>query len=190
VKTLKNFLAFYGTRTLITVSTRALHWSLFWVEINSVHTTPDSLSKIHFNIIHPSSSWSELLTASLYKYESKQINEVRIYVSLPELGSLQNKEIIFKCFKCISVLPEWCRENLSHRRWYPFGLNWPSPLTWKEFQDVATIASFSNLWSACHFLSCWLDLIKFLYFANEATLHPFPVVVQETVISDLGIRHN
>jgi hypothetical protein len=49
----KNFPAFYGTRRLITMFIRALHWPLSWARsIQSLPSQP-SLSKIHFNIVHP-----------------------------------------------------------------------------------------------------------------------------------------
>jgi hypothetical protein len=55
---LKNFTAFYGTRRFITVFTRAFHWSLSWgSSIQSTPHHPISL-KIHFNIVHPPTSWS------------------------------------------------------------------------------------------------------------------------------------
>jgi hypothetical protein len=55
---LKNFPAFYGTRRFITAFTRALHWSLSWARlIQSLPSHPISL-KIHFNIVHPPTSWS------------------------------------------------------------------------------------------------------------------------------------
>jgi hypothetical protein len=52
---LKNFPSFYGTRRFNTVLTRALHWSLSWAI--SIHSIPSYLSKIHFNIVHPPTSW-------------------------------------------------------------------------------------------------------------------------------------
>jgi hypothetical protein len=45
---LKNFPAFSGTRRFITVSTRAIHWSLSWAR--SIQSIPSYLSKIHLNI--------------------------------------------------------------------------------------------------------------------------------------------
>jgi hypothetical protein len=56
VQLFKNFPTFYETQRFITVLTTALHWSLFW-DITPVHTTPSSLSKIYFYIIHPPTSW-------------------------------------------------------------------------------------------------------------------------------------
>jgi hypothetical protein len=53
VQLLKNFPAFYGTRRFITAFTTALHWSLSWARSNPPHP-----SKIHFNIVHPPTSWS------------------------------------------------------------------------------------------------------------------------------------
>jgi hypothetical protein len=52
VQLLKNFPAFYGTRRFITVFTRALHLSI--------------LSKIHFNIVHPPTSWSSQWSLSFW----------------------------------------------------------------------------------------------------------------------------
>jgi hypothetical protein len=47
VQLLKNFPAFYGTRRLITVFTRALHWSLSWARwIQSMPSHPISLRSI------------------------------------------------------------------------------------------------------------------------------------------------
>jgi hypothetical protein len=48
--------AFYGTRRFNTMFTRALHWSLSWAI--SIQSIPSYLSKIHFNIVHPPTSWS------------------------------------------------------------------------------------------------------------------------------------
>jgi hypothetical protein len=59
VQLLKNFpIIFYGTRRFITVFTRALHWSL--PSARSIQSVPSyrNLSKIYFNIAHPSTSWS------------------------------------------------------------------------------------------------------------------------------------
>jgi hypothetical protein len=56
VHLLKSFPAFYGTRRFITVPKRALHWSLSWAR--SIKSMPSYLSKIHFNIVHRSTSWS------------------------------------------------------------------------------------------------------------------------------------
>jgi hypothetical protein len=57
VQPLKNFPAFYGTWRFITVFTRALQWSLSWAR--STQSTPSHpISKIHFNIVHPPTSWS------------------------------------------------------------------------------------------------------------------------------------
>jgi hypothetical protein len=53
----KNFSIFYGTRRFITVFTRALHLVPILSEISLFHTIPSSLSKIHFNIVHPPTSW-------------------------------------------------------------------------------------------------------------------------------------
>jgi hypothetical protein len=55
VQPIKNFPAFYGTRRFNTVFTRALHWSLCLAI--SIHTILSYLSKIHFNIVHPPTSW-------------------------------------------------------------------------------------------------------------------------------------
>jgi hypothetical protein len=41
VQLLKNFPAFYGTRSFITVLTRALHWSLYWA--TSIQSIPSHL---------------------------------------------------------------------------------------------------------------------------------------------------
>jgi hypothetical protein len=55
---LKNSPAFYETRKFITMFTRALHWSLSWARsLQSFPPHPVSL-KIHFNSIHPLTSWS------------------------------------------------------------------------------------------------------------------------------------
>jgi hypothetical protein len=56
VQLLKSFPSFYGTRRFITLLTRALHWSLSWAR--SIQSIPSCLSKIHFNIVHPPTSWS------------------------------------------------------------------------------------------------------------------------------------
>jgi hypothetical protein len=58
VQPLRNFPAFYGTRTFITVFTRAFHWSLSWARSIQSIPPPSYLCKIHLNIIHPSSSCS------------------------------------------------------------------------------------------------------------------------------------
>jgi hypothetical protein len=61
VQPLENFPAFYGTRRFTTAFTRALHWSLSWarsIQSPPSHPIPSYLSKIHFNIVHPSTSWS------------------------------------------------------------------------------------------------------------------------------------
>jgi hypothetical protein len=58
VQLLKNFPVFYGTRRFSTVFTRALHWTLSWTRsIQSITSHPISL-KIHFNIVHPPTSWT------------------------------------------------------------------------------------------------------------------------------------
>jgi hypothetical protein len=47
VQLLKNFQEFYGTRRFITVSTKALHWSLSWARsIQSIPSHPLSLRSI------------------------------------------------------------------------------------------------------------------------------------------------
>jgi hypothetical protein len=53
VQLLKNFPTFYGMRRFITVFKRALQWP---------YPEPDQsyLSKIHFNIIHPTTCWASL----------------------------------------------------------------------------------------------------------------------------------
>jgi hypothetical protein len=54
VQLLSNFPAIYGTRRFITVFTRTLHRSLSCAKsIQSIPSNPLALSKIHFNIIHP-----------------------------------------------------------------------------------------------------------------------------------------
>jgi hypothetical protein len=58
VSLFKNFPAFYGTRRFITVFTSALYWSLFWTRSIQSITIPSYLSNIHFNIVHPPTSWS------------------------------------------------------------------------------------------------------------------------------------
>jgi hypothetical protein len=58
VQLLEDFPALYGTRRFISVLTRFLHWSLCWARsIQSIPSHPISL-KIHFNIVHPPTSWS------------------------------------------------------------------------------------------------------------------------------------
>jgi hypothetical protein len=52
---LNNFPAIYGIRRFIILFTRASHWSR---QIDPVHITPFYFSRIHFNIIHASTSWS------------------------------------------------------------------------------------------------------------------------------------
>jgi hypothetical protein len=64
VQQLKNFPAFYGTRRLIAVFTRALHWSLSWAR--SMQSIPSHPSKIYFNIIHPPTSWSSQWSLSFW----------------------------------------------------------------------------------------------------------------------------
>jgi hypothetical protein len=61
VQVLKNFPTFYGTRRFITVFTRALHWSLSWARSISFF-----LPKIHFNIVHPPTSWSSQWSLSTW----------------------------------------------------------------------------------------------------------------------------
>jgi hypothetical protein len=53
VQLLENFPAFNGTRRFITAVTYALHRCLSWAR-----SLPSYLSKIHYNIVHPSTSWS------------------------------------------------------------------------------------------------------------------------------------
>jgi hypothetical protein len=64
VELLKNFPAFYGTRRFITVFTRALHRSLSWAR--SIQSTPSHFSKIHFNVVHPPTSWSSQWSPSFW----------------------------------------------------------------------------------------------------------------------------
>jgi hypothetical protein len=64
VQLLKNFPAFYGTRRFITVFTRALHRSLSWARW--IQSIPSHLSKIHFNIVHPPTSWSSQWSLSFW----------------------------------------------------------------------------------------------------------------------------
>jgi hypothetical protein len=66
VQLLKNFPAFYGSQKFITVFTRALHWSLILIQIDSVHTIPFYLSKIYFNIVHLPTSWSSQRSYSFW----------------------------------------------------------------------------------------------------------------------------
>jgi hypothetical protein len=54
MQSFKKFPAFYGTRSFITVFTRALHRSLSWAR--STQSIPSHLSKI--SEIHPLTSWS------------------------------------------------------------------------------------------------------------------------------------
>jgi hypothetical protein len=63
VQPLKNFRAFYGTRRFNTVFTRALHWSLSWAIY--IQSTP-SHPKIHFNIVHPPTSWPSQWSLSFW----------------------------------------------------------------------------------------------------------------------------
>jgi hypothetical protein len=56
VQLLKNFPAFYVTRRFIIVFRRAIYSSLFWAR--SIQSLPSHLSKIHFNIVYPPTSWS------------------------------------------------------------------------------------------------------------------------------------
>jgi hypothetical protein len=58
VRPLKSFPAFYGTRKFRTVFTKSLHWSLSWAGSIQSITIPFYLPKIHFNSIHPPTSWS------------------------------------------------------------------------------------------------------------------------------------
>jgi hypothetical protein len=58
VQLLKNFPVFDGTRRFITSFTRALPLVPTLSQIDSDHTTLPYLSKIHFNIVHPPTSWS------------------------------------------------------------------------------------------------------------------------------------
>jgi hypothetical protein len=58
VQLLNKFPAFYGTQKFITMFARDLHWFLFWARsFQSIPSHPISL-KIHFNIVHPPTSWS------------------------------------------------------------------------------------------------------------------------------------
>jgi hypothetical protein len=52
----KKLPAFYGTRSFITVFTRAHHRSLSWRHVYSIHNFPHSFPKIRSNIILPSIS--------------------------------------------------------------------------------------------------------------------------------------
>jgi hypothetical protein len=42
-------------------------------QVNPVHTIPSYLSKIHFNIFHPHTSWSSQWSLSLNKYDKYNI---------------------------------------------------------------------------------------------------------------------
>jgi hypothetical protein len=64
VQLLKNFPGFYGTQMFITVFKRAFHWSLSWAR--SIQFTPSHLPKIHFNIVHPPTSWSSRWSLSFW----------------------------------------------------------------------------------------------------------------------------
>ena len=55
VQLLKNSTTFCGSRRFITMFTRALHWSLSVTDQSSPHYP---ILSLHFNIIHPPSSWS------------------------------------------------------------------------------------------------------------------------------------
>jgi hypothetical protein len=66
VQPLKNFPAFYGTRRFISVFTRALHWSS--PSVTPIQSIRPLLSKIHFNIIHPHTSWSPYWSLSFWLF--------------------------------------------------------------------------------------------------------------------------
>jgi hypothetical protein len=66
---LKSFPAFHGTRRFNTVFTTAFHGSLSWalsIQSNPIHTIPSYLSKIHFDIVHPPTSWSSQWSLSFW----------------------------------------------------------------------------------------------------------------------------
>jgi hypothetical protein len=58
VQLLENFPAFYGTRRFITTVYISSPPVPILGQIDPIHTIPSYLSKIHFNIVHPSTSWS------------------------------------------------------------------------------------------------------------------------------------
>jgi hypothetical protein len=107
VQLLKNFPAFYGTRTFITVFTRALHWSLSWARsIQSIpyHPIPSYLSKNHFNIVHLPMPWSSQWSLSFWLSQQYPI--------------------------CISLLPHSCYMPCSsHPPWLHH-----SNYTWRRVQ--------------------------------------------------------
>jgi hypothetical protein len=61
VQLLKNFPAFYGNRSFITVVS-------ILSQINSIHTIASYLSKIHFNNVHSHTSWSFQWSLSFWVY--------------------------------------------------------------------------------------------------------------------------
>jgi hypothetical protein len=63
---LKNFPALYGTRRFITMFTRAPHWSLSWATSIQYITIPSYTLKIHFDIVHPSLTWSPQWSLSFW----------------------------------------------------------------------------------------------------------------------------
>jgi hypothetical protein len=62
---LNKFPVFYGTRRFITAFTRACHLSLSWARLIQTMPPPPILSKIHFNIILPSTPGSSKWSPSL-----------------------------------------------------------------------------------------------------------------------------
>jgi hypothetical protein len=117
VQLLKNFPAVYQTRRLIAVFTRALHWSLSWAR--SIQSTPSYLSKIHFNTIHPPTSWSSQCSFFLAFPPiscTHSSSPDSCYMPCPSQHSLWKRNKIWSCVKSSS----WKRIEMKLNLTLPF----------------------------------------------------------------------